>query len=76
MSHKIFDNDLVSICKSNVTLTLNKPAYVGVYILDLSKVLMYEFDYDHIKNKYGNNSRLSFMDTHGLLCKVIIEDVY
>ena len=42
MSHKIFDNDLVATRKSKITLTLNKPAYVRVYILDLSKVLMYE----------------------------------
>ena len=42
MSHKIFDNDLVATRKSKITLTLNKPAYARVYILDLSKVLMYE----------------------------------
>ena len=41
MLHKIFDNDLVTIHKSKVTLTLNKPAYVGMCILDLSKILMY-----------------------------------
>ena len=55
MSHKIFDNDLVAICKNKVTLTCNKPAYIGMCILDLSKVLMYEFHYDYIKNKYGSN---------------------
>ena len=38
MSHKIFDNDLVAIRKSKVTLTLNKPAYIGICILELSKV--------------------------------------
>ena len=37
MSQKIFDNDVVLICKSKVTLTLNKPAYVGTCTLDLSK---------------------------------------
>ena len=55
MSHKIFDNDLVAIRKNKVTLTLNKPASIGISILELSKVLMYEFHYDYIKNKYGNN---------------------
>ena len=49
MSHKIFDNELVVICKSKVTLTLNKPAYIGICILELSKVLMNEFHYDCIK---------------------------
>ena len=38
MSHKIFDNDLGAIHKSRVTLTLDKPAYIGMCILDLSKI--------------------------------------
>ena len=46
MSHKIFDNDLVAIRKNKVTLTLNKLAYVGMCILELRKVLIYEFHYD------------------------------
>ena len=74
MSHKIFENDLVAIRK--VTLTLNKPAYLGMCILDLSKVLMYVFHYDQIKNKYGNNSRLLFIDTDSLMYEIKTEDVY
>ena len=42
LSQKVFDNGLVAIRKSKVTLTLNKPAYIGVCILDLMQVLMYE----------------------------------
>ena len=53
MSQKIFDNDLPAIRKSNVTSTLNKPAYVRMCILDLREVMVYEFHYDYIKNKYG-----------------------
>ena len=74
MSHKIFDNNLVTICKNRVTLTLNKPAYIGMYILELSKVLMYEFHYNYIKNKYGNNSRLLFTGTDSLMYKIKTED--
>ena len=48
---KIFDNDFFVIGKNKVTLTLNKLAYVGMCILDLSKVLMYEFQYDYIESK-------------------------
>ena len=47
---KIFDNDVVAIRKSKVTLTLHKPAYLRKCILHLSKVLMYNFHNDYIKN--------------------------
>ena len=66
MSHNIFDNDLVAISKNKVSLTLKKPAYIGMCILELIKVLMYEFHYDYIKIKYGHNSRLLFTDTDSL----------
>ena len=58
MSHKIFDNNLVAMRKSNASLKLNKPGYIGMCILELSKVLTYEFHYDYIKNKYDNRSKL------------------
>ena len=45
-------------------------------MLDLSKVLMYKFHYDYIKNKHGNNSRLSFTDTDSLMYENKLEDVY
>ena len=51
MSQKIFDYNFVEIHKNKVTLTISKPTYVGMCILELSKVLMYEFHYDYIKNK-------------------------
>ena len=70
ISHKIFDNDLVAIRKNKVTLTLNKPADIGMCILELSKILMYEFHFDYIKNKYGNNSRLLFTDTGSLIYEI------
>ena len=45
-------------------------------ILKLTKVLMYEFHYDYIKNKYVNNSRLMFTDTGNLLYEIKTEDIY
>ena len=76
MSHKIFDNDEAVICKNKVTLTLNKPSYIGMCTLELSKVLMYEFHYYSIKNKYGNNSRLLFTDIGSLVNEIKTEDIY
>ena len=49
---KLFDSDLVAMHKNKVTLTLNKPAYVGMCIPDLHKLLLPEFHYDYIKNKF------------------------
>ena len=78
MQQKIFDNDLVAMRKRKVTLTLTKQANVRIFTLDLSKALMYEFYYDYIKNKYGNNSRLLFTDTgnDSLMYEIKIDDVY
>ena len=76
MSHKIFDNDLVAIHKNKVTLTLNKLAFIRMCILELSEVLMYEFRFDYIKNKYGSNSRLLFTETDSLMYEIKIEDIY
>ena len=70
MLHKVFDNNFVAICKSKVALKLNKPAYIGICILELGKVLMYELHYAYIQNKYGSNSRLLFTDTDNLCMKL------
>ena len=45
---------LFAIRKSKLVLKLNKPVYIGMCILELSKVFMYEFHYDYIKMKYDN----------------------
>ena len=76
MSHKIFDNNLVAIHKNKVPLKVNKPAYIGMCILELSKALMYGFHYDDIKNKYSSNSKLLFTDTDSLMYQIKTEDVY
>ena len=59
--------------KSKVTLTLNKLAYVGICILGVSKVLMYNFHTDYIKNRYGNNSRLLLTDTGSMKYEILIK---
>ena len=54
VSSKIFNENLMAVHKVQETLTLNRPAYVGMRILDLSKTLMYDFHYNYTKKKYGN----------------------
>ena len=42
---------------------MNKPVYLGLSILELTKILTYEFWYDYIKPKYGKKGKLYYMDT-------------
>ena len=74
MSHKMFDNNSVSIRKSKLASKLNKPAYTRMSILELSKVLMYEFHCDYIKNNFDNKSKLLFTDTDSLMQEFKTED--
>ena len=76
VSSKIFNKNLVAVHKIKETLTLNRPAYVRMCILDLSKTLMYDFHYNYIKNKYGDRAKLLFTDTDSLTYEIEAEDVY
>ena len=76
MSHKIFDNNLVTISKSKIALKIYKPAYIGMCILDLSKLSVCEFHSNYIRNKYGNKSKVVFTDTDSLIYEIKTEDVY
>ena len=76
VSSKIFNENLVAVHKIKETLTLNRPAYVGMCILDLSKTLMYDFHYNYIKNKYDDKAKLLFTDTDSLTYEIQTDDVY
>ena len=76
MSHKVFDNNLVAIRKNRIALTLSQPGYTGMWILDISKLLMCQFPYDYIKNKYGNNLRILFTDTNNFMFSIKTKDSY
>ena len=76
VSSKIFNENLMAVHKVKETLTLNKPAYMGMCILDLSKMLMYDFHYNYIKRKYGNRAKLLFTDMDCLTYEIKAKDVY
>ena len=76
VSSKIFNENLVAVHRIKETLTLNRPAYVGMCILDLSKTLMYDFHYHYIKNKYGDRTKLLFTDIDSLTYEIEAQDVY
>ena len=76
-SFKICNENLVIVERKKIELKLNRPIYVGFSILDVSKVLMYDFHYNYIKAKYpGNKSNLLFTDTDSLMYSIKTINVY
>ena len=55
---------------------MNKPIYLGLSILEISKLLMHEFWYDYMKPKYGDNVKLCYMDTDSFIMNIKTEDFY
>ena len=55
---------------------MNKPVYLGLSILEINKTLMYGFEYDYIKPKYQNNSKLCNMDRDSFIINIKTEDFY
>ena len=55
---------------------MNKPIYLELAILDISKILMYEFWYDYMKPKYGNRVKLCYMDTDSFIMSIKRNDFY
>ena len=76
MLHKILKRDLVAIPKSKLALKHHKSAFIGKSILELSKVWMYKFHYDYIKNKYDNKSKVLFKHADSLMNEIKAEYVY
>ena len=55
---------------------MKKPVYLGLSILEISKILMYEFWYDYIQPKYQDNVKLSYMDTDSFIAHIKTEDFH
>ena len=72
----IFCEELIAVHMKRTELKFDKPVYLGMCILDLSKTIMYEFHYNYIKKKYGDKAKLLFTDTDSLMYEIKTEDFY
>jgi len=72
----IFDENLVAVHMKKTELFYDKPIYLGMCILDISKTLIVDFHYNYIKNKYGDRAKLLFTDTDSLAYEIKTEDFY
>ena len=68
------DLSIIEIKKTKVKM--NKPIYLGLLILEISKILMYEFWYDYMKPKYNDNVKLCYMDTDSFIMNIKTNDFY
>ena len=67
----------LSITEMNKTkVKMNEPIYLGLSILDISKILMYEFWYDYMKPKYNDNVKLCYVDTDSFVMNIKTNDFY
>ena len=70
----IFDENLIAVQMKKTKLYFNKPVYLGISILDLSKSLMYDFHYNYIKTKYGDKAKLLFTGIDSLAYEIKTTD--
>ena len=68
--------DLPIIKMNKTKVKMNKPIYLALSILDISKTLMYEYLYDYMKPKYGNDVNLCYMDSDSFIMNIKTEDFY
>ena len=73
-SHKKFSGHLMAIEMKKIRVKMTKP--LGMSILDISKILMYEFWYDYINPKYGNRAKLCYTDTNSFIIYIKTEDFF
>ena len=73
---KFFTDNLLAMEMKKTEILMNKPVYLGISILELSKILMYEFWYDYVKPKYGEKVKLCYMDTDSFIVSIKADDFY
>lgn len=72
----IFNEDLIAVEMGRTNILMNKPVSIGMAILDISKVVMYEFYYNFLKVKYGENICLAYTDTDSFVLHIKTDDFY
>ena len=71
-----FSENLLAIEMKKIKAKMNNPVYLSLTILKIRKILMYEFWYDYIKQKYQNNTILCYMNTDSFIIYIKTEDVF
>ena len=73
---KLIDDNLAIIEMRKIKVKMNKPIYLGLSILDISKITMYEFWYDYVKNKFDSRANVCYMDMDSFVINIKSKDFY
>ena len=73
---KWFSENLLATEMKKAKAKMNKPVYLGLLILEISKILMYQFLYDYMKPKYGDHVKLCYMDTDSFIMHIKTKDFF
>lgn len=75
-SRAIFNENLVAIQLSRTEITIRKPIYIGLCVLDISKTLMYDFHYSFMRQKFGDKCRMMYTDTDSFIYHIKGANIY
>ena len=73
---KLISENLSIIEMKKLKVKMKKSIYLGLSILEISKIIMYEFWHDYVKKKYGDIVTLCYMDTDSLIMNIKTKDFY
>ena len=72
---KFLTENLLAIEIRKTQILMNKPNYLGLSILDLSKTVIYEFQHDYVKSKYGEKTKLCYVDADSFIVQIKTNDI-
>ncbi|XP_066596260.1 uncharacterized protein [Prorops nasuta] len=75
-SRVIFNENLMAIKMNKLCVTINNPIYVGMSILDISKICLYDFLYNYMKTSFNDCAKILYMDTDSLIYEIKHFDIY
>ena len=73
---KFLREQLLAIEMKKAEILINKPAYLGLSILELSEILVFEVWYDYLRSEYGEKVKFYYMDTDSFIVYIKLGDIY